>query len=338
MSNAYLGEDIELYNVKLKEEFMGKYPEHTHNFYRRIFYYSSPLEELYGTDLYEFNLKQIGEVLKSMNPSSLASVKSGVSIIKAYIDWAIHRRSNNLNPLDMVDVEWERQYVDTTKKLLFTKAEIDDVIIKCKNAQDSVIIALLFEGAGGKEVSELRNLRFRDVNFEEKSITLTIENGEQRLIKVEDQTLRLIKEAASQDEYFKRNGHISPNSRNVRETSKLIETGYLIKPAKTKVVHVEQVNTHVIYGRLSTISDEDMLNIPNFTVKNIQRSGMFWMAKQILERDGKFETKDQYFEICEKFGFNKIDNHGYETYKWFGMKNIINVETINQLFGESSLS
>lgn len=333
MSNAYLGEDIEIYNKEIKDAFMSKYPEHTHNVYRRIFYYSSPIEQLYGIDLYEFNLKQIGDVLKSMNPSSLASVKSSVSIMKAYIDWAIHRRSNNINPLDITDVEWEKQFVDTTKKLLFNYEEIwDGVINKCKNAQDSVIVALLFEGAGGREVFEVRNLKSKDVNFDEAIVKLMNDKGEQRQIKISNQTLALIREAERQTEYFKRNGEISPNSRNTNETSELIETGYLIKPAKTKVVHTEQVNTHVLYGRLSTISE--LLNVPNFSVKNIQRSGMIYMAKRILERDGQFGSREQYFEICEQFGVTKIDNHGYETYNWFGMKNFINLETIQQLYGQ----
>lgn len=337
MSNAYLNQ-IELYNKELKEEFVSKHPEQTHNIYRRVFYYSAPAERMYGEDLFDFNSKQISEILISMNPSSLASVKSAVSIIKAYIDWALHRRANNINPLDIVDSGWEKQFVDTSKKLFFSKSEIDDIISKCKNAQDSVIIALLFEGAGGKEVSELRNLKYRDIHFEEKTITLTDEKSEKRNIRISDQTIQLLQNAAKQTEYYKRNGNISPTSRNTRETSELIETGYLIKPANTKNVHVEQVNTHVIYGRLSTISAEDILDIPNFTVKNIQRSGMLYMAKQILDRDGKFEDREQYFEICEKFGVSKIDNHGYETYNWFQMKTFLNIDMIERFYEESSLS
>ncbi|WP_409178773.1 hypothetical protein [Brevibacillus fortis] len=337
MSNAYLN-DTELYNKKLKEEFVSRYPESAHNVYKRIFYYSAAAEKMYGIDLYEFNLNQISEILFSINASSLASVKSAVSIVRAYINWAIHHRSNNINPLDIVDSDWEKQFVDSAKKLFFSKNEIDEIISKCKNAQDAVIIALLFEGAGGKEVSELRNLRPRDVNYDEKSITLTNENGEQRLVKVEDQTIQFVHEASSQQEYYKRNGHVSPNARNTKETSELIDTGYVIKPAKTKVVHVEQVNTHVIYARLSGISDEDSLNIPNFTVKNIQRSGMVFMAKQILDRDGKFEDREQYFEICKRFGINKINNNGYETYNWFPIKQFVNMDMIHQLYGEDSLS
>lgn len=332
MSNAYLSDDNEIYNKEIKDAFISRYPEHTHNIYRRVFFYSSPIEHLYGIDLFEFNLKQIGDVLKSMNPSSLASVKSTVSVIKAYIDWAIHRRSNNINPLDITDVTWEKQFVDTTKKLLFNYDEIWGGVIKnCKNAQDSLIVALLFEGVGGREVFELRNLNIRDVNFEEGVLNLTNEKGEQRQIKVSSETLSLIRDAEIQTEYYKRNGEISPNSRNRKETSQLIETGYLIKPAKTKVVHVEQVNTHVIYGRLSTLSE--IFNIPNFSVKNIQRSGMLYMAKRILDRDGYFSNKEQYLEICEQFGVAKIDNNGYESYNWFGMKNFINLDNIQQLYG-----
>lgn len=329
-------DDMEMYNSELKKSFIERYSENTHNAYARIFYNSKYTEELYNLDLYEFNLEQISDVIRSLNPSSLASAKSIISIIRSYIDWAIAYRSNNINPLDTVDTIWAKQFLDENLKLFFSKDEIDEIISKCVNAQDAVIISLLFEGAGGKRVSEIRNLTPHDVDTDNNVLTLTDDDKNKRKLHVSQQCIDLVIEAIKQKDYYKQNGDISSNARNTKMTSDLLETGFVIKPAKTKNKYLEQVNTHVVYGRLATISEK--LGLENFTVNNIKRSGMIYMAKQILERDGYFDNKDQYFEICERYGVNKFDNHGYETYYWYGMKEYVNTELIEQLYGESSQS
>ncbi|GAA4706858.1 site-specific integrase [Brevibacillus fulvus] len=332
MSNLVF-EDRSMYNRELKENFLRRYPEHTWNAYKRIFYYSEPLEQMYQTDLYEFHLDQIGEIIRTMEPSSLASVKAAVSVIKSYIDWAISYRTNNLNPLDVIHADWEKKFVDTSKKLYWSYEEIQEILDNCLNAQDAVIIALLFEGASGKEVSELRNLTYKDIDFATNTVRLVNEKAAERTITVSARCLQLLKEAWQQTEYLKRNGHLSANARNIKPTSDLLQTGYIIKPANTKNVHLAQVNAHVIYSRLSIISE--LFDLPHFTVKNIQRSGMIYWAKVLLERDGKLQRK-QLHEICEKFDVSKIDNHGYIQYNTFGLKDYINLGMIHKLYGEGS--
>lgn len=334
MSNAFL--DHDMYNKDLKDKFLSRFSEKAQNTYKRIFFYSAPIEEMHRMDLYEFNLNQIGELLMSLNPSSIASVRNSVSVIKAYIDFAIIHRSNNLNPLDVIDVtEWGKQFVDNTKKMLYTKDEIDEIVARLKNAQDAVIPVLLFEGAGGKEVSELRNLKPSDIDYENRTLKLIDDNNRERELVVSEQCINLVREAERQTEYIKKNGDMPPTARTSGQ-SELIETGYVIKPTKTRVKKLDQVNPHVIFGRLSTISE--FFNLPKFTVKNIQRSGMIYMAKLILERDGHFGDNEQYVEICERFGINKVMVGGYEAYNFFGLRENINTDIINDLYGESSLS
>ncbi|RNB59455.1 hypothetical protein EDM57_04750 [Brevibacillus gelatini] len=329
----------DMYNEGVKQRFMEVISDDSKGPYERIFIRSSVVEESLGRDMYDFNIKEIENVLFHLKPKTLAASKSNISIISSYLDWAIEEgyRSNTINPMKYQLDDWAEKFIDKNIKMFFSKKEIDEIIEKCKNAQDAVIISLLFYGANGREVSELRNLRPSDVNFETNELILTDDKDNQtRRITTPKECITLIKDAINQTEYFKRNGHIAPNSRNTKETSELIETGYVIKPAKTKVVHIDQVNTHVVYGRLSTISE--LFNIENFTVKNIQRSGMIYMAKQILDRDGHFGDKEQYFEICEQFGVSKFDNHGVEEYNWSAMKSYINMDMIKQFYGEGSLS
>jgi integrase len=328
-----------IYNEQVKNRFMEEISDDSKGPYERIFIRSSIIEASLNRDMYDFNIKEIENVLFHLKPKTAAASKSNISIISSYIDWAIEEgyRSNTINPMRYQFDNWAEKFLDDNIKLFYTNLEIDEIITRCINEQDAVIISLLFYGASGREVSELRNLRISDVNFETCEVTLIDDKDNQtRIIKVPSDCISLIKNADMQTNYYKRNGHISPNSRNTKEVSELIETGYVIKPAKTKTVHLEQVNTHLIYARLSTISE--IFNLENFTVKNIQRSGMLYHAKQIFSRDGKFGEKEQYLEICEQFGVGKVNNNGYEGYNWHPMKEYINMDMIKQLYNENNLS
>ncbi|ATF13604.1 hypothetical protein A616_16945 [Brevibacillus brevis X23] len=327
-----------IFNEQVKNRFMEEISDDSKGPYERIFIRSSLVEASLNRDMYDFNIKEIENVLFHLKPKTAAASKSNISIISSYIDWAIEEgyRSNTINPMRYQFDNWAEKFLDDNIKLFYSKMEIDEIINRCRNAQDAVIISLLFYGANGREVSELRNLRTSDVSLETSEVILTDDkDGQTRIIKVPSECIALIKQADMQTEYYKRNGHINPNSRNTKEVSQLIETGYVIKPAKTKTVHIEQVNTHLIYARLSTISE--MFVLENFTVKNIQRSGMLYHAKEILERDGKLE-KEQYLEVCEQFGVGKINNNGYEGYNWHPMKEYINIDMIKQIYNENNLS
>lgn len=112
-------------------------------------------------------------------------------------------------------------------------------------------------------------------------------------------------------------------------STNLIETGYVIRPAKTRNVHMEQVSPHLIYGRLHAL--EEYFGLDNLRVKTIQRSGMIWMGKQLLERDGEL-GKEQYHEICERFGVSKVMNGNKLEYMWWGLKDFINPDMIAALY------
>jgi integrase len=322
-------ENAHFYNAELKEQFIEKHSESSRPVYSRIFYHSRYTEELYDTDLYDFNLDQISDVIRSLNPTSLTSVRNIISIIKSYIDDMIAYRTNNLNPLDGIDTKWMRDFINNDIKLYYSKEELDNIINDCDNAQDACIITALFDGIGGKGLSELRNLTPYDIDYENNTVTLTNDDGEKRTLVCSDQTIKLLKDAIDQTMYVKRNGHVSENARNGEE-AKLLETGFVIKPIFTRNKHKEQVDVHVIYRRLANVAET--LGLENFTAKNIQRSGMIYMAKQILERDGHFDEIEQYYEICRRFGMNKLKSGIYE-YNWQSMKEYVNLENIQKLYG-----
>ncbi|KMZ41856.1 hypothetical protein AC624_12570 [Bacillus sp. FJAT-27238] len=110
------------------------------------------------------------------------------------------------NPLESVSKEWFKNMVGNTHQRFITKQEIDAIIDQCNNAQDSVILSLLFEGAGGREVSELRILKREQVNDEKRTVILINDNEETREILISEQCMKLIDGAIKQKDYLKGNG------------------------------------------------------------------------------------------------------------------------------------
>lgn len=76
-----------------------------------------------------------------------------------------------------------------------------------------MIIQLCFEGVTGHGVAELVNLQRENVDFEKKQLSLTDDDGPERILKVSEDCLNLVKGALEQTRYYRRNGEVSDNIR-----------------------------------------------------------------------------------------------------------------------------
>ncbi|MCE0451899.1 hypothetical protein [Brevibacillus sp. AF8] len=317
-----------MFNPETKTAFLQGYKENTQKAYSRVFNLTMKFEVEKDKDLLHFTLDEIETALHSFHASTGDSLNTAGRTISAYLNWA---RAGGLredtNPLESVSKEWFKNMVGNTHQQFITKQEIDAIIDQCNNDQDSVILSLLFEGAGGREVSELRNLKRDQVNDEKRTLILINDKEETREIQISEQCLKLINGAIKQKDYLKGNGEMRRD--HLKETSELIETGYVIRPAKTRNVHMEQVSPHLIYGRLHAL--EEYFGFDNLRVKTIQRSGMIWMGKQLLERDGEL-GKEQYYEICQQFGISQVMNGNKLEYMWWGLKDFVNPDMIAVLY------
>lgn len=320
----------EMYNQEIKEKFLERYDNSTHVTYARIFLHSFPIESKLNKDLYDFNIDEIADLIYSLNPSTKAAARSSISIIRTYIDWAISRRKNNINPLDSVLPDWHQRFIDESDMPFLTKRQIDETIEQTINYQSAVIISLLFEGVGGKEISELRNLKLEHVNQDTNEIILFNDEGQSRTISVSEQCIKLIIGAYNQQEFYKSNGEIDPNAK-ANSTVELIDCGYIIKAARLNTDTNGPVKPHLIYQRLINLSK--IFEIDHLSkVKAIQQSGMIWMAKNLLEKDGVLE-KEQYIQICKQFNTAKrVAPDGHVEYIWPRIRDIVPQDLVEKLY------
>ncbi|MEH7515719.1 hypothetical protein V7146_23640 [Gottfriedia acidiceleris] len=128
--------------------------ENIQNTYQRIFKSIYRKEALHKKDLYEFTLIEIEELIRSFNLNTFNSVRLYVQVIKQYLRFCLEVELISKSVLEVVFCrEWLKGFVVPTKYL--TDIELYKIVDRCENAQDAVILLLIFEGVLGKTKSEL---------------------------------------------------------------------------------------------------------------------------------------------------------------------------------------
>jgi hypothetical protein len=315
------------FNDNRKQEFLNMYPGSTQHVYKRIFAKSAETESKFNKDLFDFELELIDDILYDLNPLTPTISQTNGRIISAYINWAIDKgyKKGSINILASVTPEYFTKFVDKTKKIYFSYDEIMDAERFCENAQDAVVIRLLFESVNGKESWEIRNLRNEDgmIDWDNNRLTLEDKDGSTRTIEVSERCMYLIEEALGESTYLKRNGMMEERE-NVREFNDLMDNNYVVRNSITKSTNTNgAVNEWVVYRRVTLIGE--LYGIPYFTTKNIVRSGMIYMAYKILLDNNKRDmSKEDYVEIAQRY---KVKN-------WYTLKEYVNLDIIESLYGE----
>lgn len=312
----------EFFNNEIKQKFLSQFPETTQVTYGRIFTKSSVMEKNLNKDIYDFNYKELFNFLNTLNPLTNASSRSNGRIVSSYIYWAVSQglKKNGINPFATTKQEWFDQFVDKTVRIMISESEMMQVEDFCYNAQDAVIFRLIFEGVQGKECRELSNLKWSDVDRDTNILTL-FDGDNKRELHVSNRCIRMIEEAFKQTQYLKRNGDMDDPNGNLRDYTDLVQNNYILRSSVTRThAFAEGVNKHTIYRRISGI--KEAFGFPHLTVKNIARSGMLKMGKDLLEEYGEL-NKDLYERIAKKFGVNNY---------WY-VSEFVNEDTIKEVYG-----
>lgn len=316
----------DLYNNDVKEEFLNTLKnESTRHVYKNIFIKTAEIEEQEGKDLYTFNLEELKDVLYTLNCTTSNSIKTYGTGLTSYVDWAISKGwRGNINPLRMFPGVWFDNFVDKTKKLYFSESEINDIVDKLVNFQDAAIVQMLFEGVSGHELSELVSLKVNDIK--ENNILILKDQDKTRELKVSDKCIRLIDSAIRENEYQAKNG----TATGYNKTYNLMNSDYVLRTAVNKRNVAGTPDRHLIYRRLTTISE--FFDYKHLNAKNISRSGMLKTAKDLYERDGKLD-KEQIDEIAEKFNLNMIKGYNNKVSpNYHQISQYVNKENIEALY------
>ncbi|GIN22577.1 phage lytic cycle repressor MrpR family protein [Siminovitchia fordii] len=325
-----------MYNEDIKKRFLHDYykNETTRKVVEYIFYYSYGNEAPLGKDLYDFSLDEVGATIANSRPKSLNVAATRGNFISQYISWAIENnlRTSNIHPMQSLSREWYKQFIDKDIKQFISKRELDYVDDNLVNIQDRIVLRLLFEGVYGTECSELRNLRWSDVEEEAGKVKLYDDVKGERFIYLGKDVIELIRKAYySNEDYHNKNGTVEERSL----TSQIVDSEYVVRNLKRgRVREGERVSQITILNRIKMIAE--LFNLPDITPKSLSRSGMIYMAYEILKNKPDGALKELEYEDFEKIAIkynltpNTINNHTY--YNSAYMKQFINERNIKKLY------
>lgn len=298
MVGSIVNGNVELYNKTQKSNYIsemmesGNISEETSKSYLRIFLVTHEKEKELDKDLCQFTFEEMESVLYGFEANNRNTIESYARIISSYLKWAIGKNYIKKNVLAVLKPDDFQRYL-TNKEIYFKNTQLQRYEDLCENYQDAVIIRMLFEGVGGKQFSEIRNLKKEDVDFERSTLRLisTLKadtNGvpikyTERNLRVSDRLMSLIRGAIDQKTYMKKNGELNQtDNNNIRPYTDLVDNDYVVRPSITKTEHwLHPVDKYVIYRRIAIISES--LDIENLTAKFIQRSGMIYQAHLLME-------------------------------------------------------
>ncbi|AYP68370.1 integrase [Bacillus phage vB_BcoS-136] len=323
-----------LFNKYRKEEFLeesidnGVITEETAKNYERIFGITSIQENAIQKDLNDFTFLELETVLRSFKAKNRNTIETYGRIVSSYLNWCVEKgyaKENRLKSLKPDD--FEKYIINNEEYISFRKLiryEGD-----CANFQDAVILRLLFMGIGGKQMSEIRNLKKSDIDGNRLRLvnTLKEENGKpvkftERYLTVDVETIDIILGALEQKIYKKRNGEVKQTpTNNVREYTDLIQNDYVIRASITKNDDDwnKPVDKFVIYRRIEVLSET--LGINNLTTKFIQRSGMIYLANNLIGKNDNISLDDLKI-VADRFNIKSYHN----------LKGFLNMENIRATY------
>ena len=325
-------EDCKIYNEEFKKKFIEeKYEIATHITLIKIFEKAYTMESGLNKDLSNFNYEEIDQLLRSYNRKTLQSVQSVVSFLRQYIDYAIEegRVPTRINYLKVFrGQEFLSRYVNYVSENLvdmddhgviksnislgkyITRRTLHDMMDFCVNAQDGALFGILFEGAYGVGLEEIRNLTIDDCNFDtgEIILTRTDKNGKinRRTIIIEDkEILYTLEEASMQLTYEKNNGFSTPNMKSLN--TNLPKTKYIFRAKHS----TDRIKTSTINARIKKIAKMYQNHFLN--PRNLWVSGQIDYAIKLKKQLNK--------KVLERTDYEMINRRfGYEEEYWYTTK------------------
>jgi integrase len=310
-----------IFNAEVKNDYLeemigeGHISEETAKSYARIFNVTYTCELELEKDLNEFTLEEMEKILYGFNANNRNTIESYGRIISSYLNWSVNKGLIKKSVLADFRPESFEKYITDAEKY-FTNRQLRRYEDRCENFQDAVIIRLLFMGVGGKQMSEIRNLKKSDIDRTNKRLKLTntlkadkqglpIKSTE-RWIEVDDRTIELIDGAIRQKEYVKKNGDLKQTEHNnVRPFTDLVNNEYVVRASITKTENWNvPVDKFVIYRRIQTIAES--LGLDSLTAKFIQRSGMIYHANELIQ-DGVLSLDDMKI-VADRFNMKSYHN------------------------------
>lgn len=308
-------------NIKL--EYLKTKPTRTAKSDSFVLRSADKYEELINKPIYNMTFSELKEMLvMQFRNTSEKTISKNISVLKKYIDFCINKNLviHKENRLATFAAQDAKEFVHKQALLnkYITREKLREYQNILFNEQDKLLLEIPFIGGRGRTIDEgtleeIINLRISGVNENNKTITLSQNNGKHRLIKVELSTIELIKDTYKQEIYIENNGQMTNNPR-------------LSKPREIKINHVEdyvfrtpgknkfeKFTPNLLNSRMRRL--QKWLDNPYLTYTSLYMSGMIQLAMDIYKEKGEL-SKEDIIIICDRYNYGGDNPEKY----WFNVK------------------
>ncbi len=279
------------YDFDVKNQFAQTYPsKDTSRVVMALFRNTKEFETLYGKDLHDFDYGELSRLFKSFKATTLRSLQNQVSMVERYTDFAKMqrkslRRENYAKRFDTKEILNDLLDKEAEENMILNRDTIMEMALSSENAQDGVLLGLLFDGASFKnEFEELTTLTIDKIDFEKKLIKL-----DGRTIPISPETKKLIEGALDQDRKY-----ISTNGNSIRNYT-IAEGNNILRGLRGKSIVKGQIVSQRIL-RIAELNDYEYLN-----ATTVSYSGQLHYAKQLIEKENN-TVENAIDKILHRFG------------------------------------
>ncbi|MGH0831276.1 tyrosine-type recombinase/integrase [Bacillus pretiosus] len=263
------------FDYSFKKEFASQYKDDTRRVVLALFRKTAEIENSKGKDLYSFNKEELAEAIIALKAKTVRSLQDKVSTIERYIDFAKDNGKTKINYATLFDTREKLEALidkEADENMIFDKDEIMEMAMSADNAQDGVILGLLFDGLSHKnEFEELTELTKDDINMDTENQEIILED---RNVPISTETAILINRALKQDDVY-----VSITGEKARKY-KIAEGDHVLRGLRGK----NKVKGQIISQRLLRIADT--FEYPYLNATTISYSGQLHLAKELIEEKG----------------------------------------------------
>ncbi|SMQ78375.1 hypothetical protein SAMN05444673_3395 [Bacillus sp. OV166] len=307
MKAGFESKSEKIFNRDFKKSFLTGYEHETQRVAKQLFKITYDFEVELNKDLYNFTFEEAGKVLSALGAGTIRSIQNSKPTLSKYLEFAIQQvvSDNKINYYkNLRKKEDISMYLNKDKEenTIFDKEEIMEMAMDSDNAQDGVILALLFDGISHKnEFEELRNLTLDNINEDNQQIILS-----DRTIPMSTETSVLVKKAIKDDTYVSIKGETSRKYKIAQGTN-------LLRGLRGKVQVKGQIVSQRIL-RIAEIFDYEYLN-----ATTISYSGQIHYAIDLINNGINIDESTSI--IINRFGIN--DNPASRFYLKTRIENFI---------------
>ena len=304
-----------MYNTEFKERFLkehvvnGKsYSDETKRVARILFNKIAKVEIDKQQDISEFDKSSFELVLKELKATTIRSLQNSISTIEQYINFVIETGKISKTKGNVASAYSKKgdisQFLDklAEENMILSKSEIDSLSGHADNAQDGVVLNLLFDGISHKrKFIELINITINDVDEYRLQIKipqlLDEDTGEilpPRIVPISKETLTMINAAMKEKKYASVKG-------KTNRSYKIADSQYILRGLRNNFqIKWENVSQRII--RFSDVNDYPYLN-----ATNIAYSGQIHYARKLIEQEG-LTIDEACKRIMKRFNINENES------------------------------